>query len=152
MANWRKLALPVWAAAALLLTGCATAAGASPGADPATAPGSARGAAQEGPVREQWRLVRASRDLRHITIAVPACTRVTRIAARESSTRAVITVYADPGPDCGWHNTSPHTVVLTQPINCERLLFDGATNQHPEFAADADVASVTFACPAHLPA
>jgi hypothetical protein len=152
MAKWRKLALPAWAAAALLLTGCATAARATPGTRPATASSSARVAGREGPVPEQWRLVGASRSLRVITFAVPACERIARIAVHESTTRAVITVYADAAPDCGWRYTSLHTAVLTQQINCERLLFDGATNQHPGFAAHADIASVTFACPAHLPA
>jgi hypothetical protein len=149
VANWRKLTLAAWAAAALLLTGCATAGRVTPGTDPATAPSSARVA---GPVPEQWRLVGASRSLREITFAVPTCERIARIAVHESTTRAVITVYADAPPDCGWRYTSLHTAVLTQQINCERLLFDGATNQQPGFAAHADIASVTFGCPAHLPA
>jgi hypothetical protein len=151
MANWRKLALPAWAAVALLLAGCATAAGTTLGTNPAAAPSSARVAALAGLVPEQWRLVRASGNLREITFAVPTCRRIARIAVSESSTRAVITVYADAGPACSWQYTGLHTVSLAQPISCERLIFDGATKRPPEFAAHADIASVTFACPAHLP-
>jgi len=150
MANWRKLALPAWAAAVLLLTGCATAARATLRPDPAATPSSVRVGTPEGRAPEQWRLVRASQNLREITFAVPTCRRIAEIAVHESRTRAVITVYADAGPPCSRQYTGLHTAFLPQPISCERLLFDGATNQHPVFAAHADIASVTFACPAHI--
>jgi hypothetical protein len=149
MTNWKNAVLTA-GGATLLLAGCAAAphAGAGTSASPAAA--HARTAPQN-PVPQPWRLVRASPSLHQITLAVPGCRRVTRIAVQESSTRAVITVYAAGGPGCGWQSTTLQTAFLTEQINCERSLVDGATGQAPEFAADADPASVTFACPANLP-
>jgi hypothetical protein len=149
-AKWRTAVLPAGAAALLLVAGCSAAAPAGPGTNPATAPGSARVVAPESSAPQQWRLVRASGHLHDITLAVPACNRIARIAIHESKTRAVITVYADAGRACTWQDASQRTVFLTQPINCERSVIDGATSRPPEFASDADTASVTFACPASI--
>jgi len=144
MTNWRNAVLTA-GAAVLLLAGCAAApsAGAGTSASPARR-------APENPVPQQWRLVRASPNLLEITLAVPACRRVSRIAVQESSTHAVITVYAAGTPACGWQSTTLHTAFLTEQINCERSLVDGATGLAPEFAAGADTASATFACPANI--
>jgi hypothetical protein len=100
-------------------------------------------------VPEPWRLVRASADLHAITLAVPGCRRIARITARESSTQAVITVYADPpGTTCDGQHTGQRTVSLAQPVNCERIVVDGSTGRPPALAEHVDAASVTFACPA----
>jgi hypothetical protein len=99
-------------------------------------------------VPEQWRLVRASADLRVITLAVPTCRRIAQITARVFDSRAVITVYADPGSACGWQHTGQRTVSLAQQVNCERIVVDGSTGRPPALAEHADAASVTFACPA----
>jgi hypothetical protein len=149
MLNWRSAVLAA-AAATLLLAGCAAAPQAGNRTSASSAAADAR-TAPKNPVPQQWRLVRASPSLLQITLAVPTCRRVTRIAVQESSTRAVITVYAADGPVCGWQRATLHTAFLTEQISCERGLVDGATGQHPEFAADADTASVTFACPANVP-
>ncbi|HEY1699046.1 MAG TPA: hypothetical protein VGG75_04940 [Trebonia sp.] len=143
MANLGKPALAV--GSALLAVGCGVG---SPAASPAAKPVSVRATASAKAVPEQWRLVRASADLRAITLAVPACRRVAQITARESSTLAVITVYADPGTTCGWQPTGQRTVSLAQPISCERIVVDGSTGRPPALAEHADAASVTFACPA----
>jgi hypothetical protein len=149
-AKWRTAVLPAGAAALLLAAGCSTAAPAGPGANPAAASGSVQAAAPESSAPQQWRLVRASGHLHDITLAVPACKHIARIAIHESKTRAVITVYADTGRACTWQAASQRTVFLTQPVNCERRVIDGATSRPPEFASDADTASVTFACPASI--
>lgn len=148
MTNWKNAVLTA-GAAALLLAGCAAAPHAGAGTSASAATAHAR-PAPKNPVTQQWRLVRASASLEEITLAVPGCRRVTRIAVQESSTHAVITVYAAGRPACGWQSTTLHTAFLSQQINCKRSLVDGATGQPPEFAADADTASVTFACPANL--
>lgn len=149
-AKWRTAVLPAGAAALLFVAGCSTAAPAGPGTNPAAASSSVRVVAPKSSVPQQWRLVRASGHLYDITLAVPACKRIARIAIHESKTRAVITVYADAGRACTWQDASQRTVILTQPINCERGVIDGATSRPPEFASDADTASVTFACPASI--
>lgn len=149
-AKRRTAVLPAGAAAMLLVAGCSITAPAGHGANPVAASGSVRAVAPKSSVPQQWRLVRASGHLHEITLAVPACKRIARIAIHESKTRAVITVYADAGRACTWQDASQRTVFLTQPINCERGVIDGATSRPPEFASDADPASVTFACPASI--
>jgi hypothetical protein len=149
-ANWRTAVLLAGAAALLLVAGCSSAAPAGTGANPAAAPGAARVVAPKTSVPVPWRLVRASGHLHDITLAVPACRRIARIAVHEPKTRAVITVYADAGRACTCQDASQRTVFLMQPINCELSVFDGATSRPPEFASGADTASVTFACPASV--
>jgi hypothetical protein len=150
MANPGRLALTARSAlavgSAFLAVGCGTG---SPGASPAAKPVSVRETSPDKAVPEQWRLVRASADLHVITLAVPSCRHVTQITARESSTRAVITVYADPPETtCDWQHTGQRAVSLAQPISCERIVVDGTSGRPPALAEDADAASVTFACPA----
>jgi hypothetical protein len=149
-AQWRTAVLLAGAAALPFAAGCSGATSAGSGTSPGAGPGTAASAARRSPAPLQWRLVRASGHLHDITVAVPACQRIARIAVRESRTRAVITVYAHTGQACSWRDVHQRTVYLARPISCQRTAIDGATGRAPEFARHADTASVTFACPASI--